>query len=218
MTTSSHDHGVPSVPPPSIPDTATCRAVEEFARRVSPPFLLHHVMRTHAFAVLAGAHAPAYDPELLYVGCLLHDLGLCESVPVTSRFEVDGADAAKEFLAEQGMDEAKIDIVWDAIALHTTEEIPQRKRPEIALVQTGAAIDVGVVPVDVLDAEAVAMVLDAWPRLGFKKAIVQVLLSRLRSNPAAAASHVVRDIAERHVHGFCSPNVCDVIDGAAFTS
>ena len=88
----------------AIPDSALCIAATDYARRVSDPFLFNHVMRTYAFGVIAGRRrAAACDAELLYIGCLLHDLGLSETVPVTARFQVDGADAAKAFLAAPGL-------------------------------------------------------------------------------------------------------------------
>lgn len=201
----------------AIPDSELCRAATDYARRVSDPYLFNHVMRTYAFGVIAGRRRPdPYDAELLYVGAVLHDLGLTDAVPVKERFEVDGADAAKAFLAEQGMDERRIDIVWDAIALHTTYAVPQRKQPEIALVQLGAAIDVGVVPLDLVSPDLVAEVLDAWPRLGFKQAIVAAMVNQFARDPRSAASPVVADIAERHVHGFTRPNICDAIANATF--
>lgn len=188
----------------------------EYARRVSPPFLFNHVMRTYAFATVVGARGPAYDEELLCVGCVLHDLGLCDSVPTSARFEVDGADAAKEFLAQQGMQESDIEIVWDAIALHTTAIIPQRRSPEVALVQVGAALDVGVMPLEMVDDAALEEILDQWPRLGFKKAIIELLARRLGADPRAAASHVISDVGCRHVEGFVAPNFCDIVEQAAF--
>jgi hypothetical protein len=207
----------PEIADIAIPDSELCRATTDYARRVSDPYLFNHVMRTYAFGALAGArHLRPYDTELLYVGCLLHDLGLCDHVPVKDRFEVDGADAAKQFLSEQGMDDRRIDIVWDAIALHTTYAVPQRKQPEIALVQLGAAIDVGVAPLDLILPDALEQILDTWPRLGFKQAIVDAMLHQMRRDPRSAASPVVTDIAERHLHGFRRPNIADAIAGAAF--
>lgn len=86
---------------------------------------------------------------------MLHDLGLTERFAnTTHRFEIAGAEAAKLFLSEQGWTDARIDIVWDAIALHSTVRIAQMKRPEIALVQAGAGLDVGVMPLDSIEPEA----------------------------------------------------------------
>lgn len=207
----------PTVTGVAIPDSEICIAATEYARRVSDPFLFNHVMRTYAFAAILGAAQPSpFDVELLYIGCVLHDLGLCDHVPVRQRFEVDGADAARQFLSERGMSDARIDIVWDAIALHTTFAIPQRKQPEIALVQLGAAIDVGVAPIDTLSPGLVEQIVDTWPRLGFKQAIVDAMLRQMDRDVRSAASPVVADIAARHIHGFQRPNICDAIETANF--
>ena len=124
------------------PDTAVCLAAMALARDHSPPFLFNHVMRTFAFGRDAGAlRSVQYDKEMLFLGCVLHDLGLIEKFIGENRFEVDGADAAADFLSRQGYSDRKIATIWDAIALHTTPGVPQRKQPEIALLQLGAGID-----------------------------------------------------------------------------
>ena len=58
------------------------------------------------------------------------------------RFEVDGANAARDFLRERGVDEAKIRTVWLGIALHTTPGVPEFLDPETALVTAGVETDV----------------------------------------------------------------------------
>jgi hypothetical protein len=66
---------------------------------VSPQFLYHHCVRTFLFAELTGQrHMMKYDRELLYLGALMHELGLTERFYGNQRFEVDGADAARLFL------------------------------------------------------------------------------------------------------------------------
>jgi len=91
-----------------------------------------------------------FDREVLCVSAVLHDLGLTMIAPVEVRFEIEGADLAKDFLARKGMSERHLEIVWDAIALHTTPEIPLRKCSEVALCQLGIAADLGIAPPDVI--------------------------------------------------------------------
>jgi hypothetical protein len=118
-------------------------------------------------------------------------------------------------LAGEGMADAEVELVWDAIALHTTMGVPPRKRPEVALVQLGAAIDVGYVSLDAVIAELPA-ILEAWPRLGFKSELVRYFDRLYERNPEAALqSPVAPDIIARR-HGVRSRNVCDVIAGAGF--
>jgi hypothetical protein len=82
---------------------------------------------------------------LLYIAALFHDLGLVHPYHTdTKRFEVDGADTASEFLRSRGIAEPKAELVWEAIALHTTPGIPQYMRPEIALTNAGVLGPVGI--------------------------------------------------------------------------
>lgn len=202
----------------AIPDSEICNAARDYAERVSEPFLFNHVMRTYVFGEIVGAKRGLKpDHELLFVAAVLHDLGITDVVPVKARFELEGADAAKEFLATRGMSDKNIDIVWKAIALHTTFAVPQNMRPEIALTQVGAAVDVGAMPLSALSEAVIAEILDAYPRLGFKQALVQAFLGLYEKNPAAAvASHIVADICDQHIADYQRPRFCNVIENAAF--
>jgi hypothetical protein len=194
------------------PDSALCQAATRFVERVSPPFLLHHVLRSYFYADLLGQRRKAvYDREVLYVATVLHDLGLTPVAPVRARFEIEGADAAKEFLVSQGADERTAELVWDAIALHTTSEIPQRKCPEIALCQLGIACDIRGIPPDLAADGLAAQVLDAYPDLDLRESLLAALVELYRKNPAASASHAVADACERRVPGFHRFNLCDVL-------
>ncbi len=199
------------------PDTALCSAAEEMARMASDPFLYNHVSRSYVFGALAArATGTQYDPELFYIAAMLHDLGLTETYMAEDRFEVDAADAAATFLAAQNVEQSRIDRVWDAIALHTTFSIPQKKSPEAALVQIGAGLDVGVIPHDHITPEVMEQVLDAYPRLGFKKAMEQALTRIYNAKPMTAMHNFGADVAHRHVPGFHQPHFCDVLHGADF--
>jgi hypothetical protein len=195
-----------------LPDSPLCQAATEFAERVSEPFLFHHVMRSYVYAELIGQRRKAsYDREVLYVATVLHDLGLTSVAPVQARFEIEGADAAKEFLAGQGMDDRTTELVWDAIALHTTSEIPLRKATEIALCHLGIASDIRGAPADVAAAGLPALVLEVFPDLDLKEGLLAALVGLYQKNPAASASHAVADACERRVPGFRRFNLCDVL-------
>lgn len=201
-----------------IPDSALCQATIAFARSVSTPCLFHHVMRTHGFGALAGAaRGMRYDEERFFVAAVLHDLGLSEMATGADRFEIEGADLAKEFLARQGMADPDIDVVWDAIALHTSVGLAQRKGAEAALVQIGAGIDVGFIPVEMIDGPELDQLLSEWPRLDFKAAFPQLFVELLAKNPAAASSPVTASVCASHVPGFAhAPDITEVIRAAAF--
>ncbi|MEA2224158.1 MAG: hypothetical protein QOH83_2534, partial [Solirubrobacteraceae bacterium] len=128
----------------AIPDTRLAREATELIRSVESDLLYNHSLRVYAFGALQGARRGlSYDPELLFVGAMFHDIGLVEGHrSAHDRFEVDGANAAREFLAGNGITGDALRIVWDAIALHTTPGIPEHKEPEVALVTAGVELDV----------------------------------------------------------------------------
>ena len=199
-----------------LPDTPLCQAATQFARSVSDPYLFHHVMRSFVYADWIGQlRRWTYDRETLYVATVLHDLGLTSLAPVRERFEIEGADAAKVFLAKQGADERMLDLVWDAIALHTTAEIPLRKSPEVALCQLGIGCDIRGLPGDSSDDPVTAEVLKAYPWLGLDEALLNDLVGLYRKNPVASASHAVADACERRVEGFRRFNLCEVLGNRA---
>lgn len=195
-----------------VPDSALCQAALELAQRVSEPFLFHHVIRSSLYADWFGRRRKlAYDRELLSVSTLLHDLGLTAIAPARARFEIEGADAAKEFLVRQGMAERSVEVAWDAIALHTTAEIPLRKGAEVALCHLGVACDIRGVPGDAEADAFIAEVLNACPRLDLHELLIETLVGLYRKNPAAAVSHAVADACERRVPGFRRFNLCDAL-------
>src|SRR3984893_12765504 len=117
-----------------VVDTSLVREAIELARTSSEPYLFNHVMRSWLFGVVLSAGAElAPDPELLAVSAVLHDLGLTDRYAAADRFEVDGANAARTFLKARGISEQQLQIVWDAIALHTTPTIARHKEPELQM-------------------------------------------------------------------------------------
>lgn len=202
------------------PDTAVCTAAMELARDHSPPFLFNHAVRTFAFGRAAGAVGGAsagahYDEEVFFLGAVLHDLGLAERFVGADRFEVDGADAAAEFFSRRGYPDAKIAVVWDAIALHTTLSVPQRKPPEIALVHLGAGIDVGAIPRALVTPAAVEAILAEYPRLGFKRAFLNAMGAVVRRKPMTGVLNLMGDVG-RAQEQLTIPSFCDVVMGAEF--
>lgn len=134
----------------SLPTTDLAEKALGLARRIESPAVFHHSVRTYLYGRLLGGQQGIhpvrdYDDELLFLGCVLHDSGLSEEGNGESRFDLDGADLAARFLTEQGLAEDRVEVVWDAIALHLSD-VAARKRPEIALVNAGAGFDLGAGP------------------------------------------------------------------------
>src|SRR5437016_13618487 len=149
-----------------IPDSKLARGATDLLREHGSALLLAHSLREFLFGAIRGRHRDLkVDHELLYFGAVFHDLGLTAKYRSRDhRFEVDSANAARDFLRANGIDESAAGVVWDAIALHTTPEIPWHKRPELALVTGGGAGDVrGDGPDEVPGGDRDA-VLSAYPR------------------------------------------------------
>src|SRR6266849_4965628 len=124
-----------------VPDTVLVRDAIDLSRSASEPFLFNHVMRSWLFGILLSEGAKP-DPELLAVSAVLHDLGLTDRYTAENRFEVDGANAARAFLKDRGISTQQTQVVWDAIALHTTPSIALHKEPEVVMTHSGITVDV----------------------------------------------------------------------------
>jgi hypothetical protein len=174
-------------------------------------------MRSWLFGVLLAEGAkPAPDPELLAVSAILHDLGLTDRYSAQERFEVDGANAARSFLNERGIPAHQIQLVWDAIALHTTRSIALHKEPEVAMTHSGISVDVIGAGLDLIPQDKVRAVLAEFPRLAMKKQFQERLCSLVRQKPATSYDNVLRDIGTRYVVGYTAPTFADFLENAPF--
>ena len=127
-----------------VPDTQIISRAVTYARQNSEPYLFNHVMRSWLFAAtIAEQRQVAYDAEILAVATLLHDLGLTKAVSGPLRFEVEGANAAREFAQSEGVDERRTQLIWDSVALNSTPSLGLYKEVEVALCTTGIALDWG---------------------------------------------------------------------------
>jgi len=202
----------------SIPDSKLAREITEVVRDTETPLLFHHSSRVYYFGALAGKHRGLkFDPELLYAGAMFHDMGLTRQHSTDERFEVDGANAARDFLRRHGISQADIDTVWTAIALHTTPGIPQHMHPVIALVTAGVEMDVlGLTYPEYSEAEREAVV-TAYPRTKhFKEDIIQAFYDGIKHRPDTTFGNVKADvIADKEPH-FHRGNFCSVIRGSAW--
>ncbi|WP_323369080.1 HD domain-containing protein [Streptomyces alkaliterrae] len=174
-----------------LPRTELTACALRFVADAEPGFLYRHSVRSYLFArAVADAQelrpGVDYDDELVFLGCVLHDLGLSEQGNGDQRFEVDGADLAARFLREHGVDEARVAVVWDAVALHTSDGIAHRKGPEVALTQAGAAVDVLGRGGERLPPGFADRVHAAFPRGDLAYAITEAIIAQARENPAKA--------------------------------
>lgn len=192
------------------------RAATDLSRSVSPPYLFNHAVRTFLFASLIGrALGQKFDEEVLYLACVLHDLGLTERFEGDLPFEIQGAEAARHFLQKQAYAQGRSAIVWDGIAMHAST-IGAYKQPEIALVGQGAAADVIEPDFSQIQKNDIEKIVKAFPRLKFKEAFVKTCADVVREHPRGASSSFMRDIRERYAPDFHPRNFCDRVKQAPF--
>lgn len=193
-----------------IPDSKIAREAAELVRAHESDLLYNHSIRVFLFGAMAGVRQNLkFDPELLYVASLFHDLGLVDHYHTeTKRFEVDGADAAREFLRSRGIPEPKADLVWEAIALHTTPGIPQFMRPEIALTNAGVLVDVVGIGYHEYTPEQRDQVIAAFPRGDFKKDFIEAQTCSALKKPVTTFGTVNFDYIEDRDPTFPKPNAC----------
>jgi hypothetical protein len=201
-----------------IPDSKLAREATELVRDCESPLLFHHSVRVYLWGSLRGRHRGwSFDPELLYLGAMFHDVGLTEKHRTANdRFELDSANAARRFLQTHGVPEQAIELVWDAIALHTTPEIPWQKKPEVALVTAGVELDVMGLGFDEVPDEIKAQVLAAHPREHFKAGIVQAFADGFKHKPASTFGTVNADVLAKMSPGFKPINFCDLLAASRF--
>jgi len=201
-----------------VTNTPLVRDAIDLSRSLLEPFLFNHVMRSWLFGILLSEGAqPAPDPELLAVSAVLHDLGLTDRYTAENRFEVDGANAARAFLKDRGISTQQTQVVWDAIAFHTTPTLALHKEPEVAMTHSGIAVDVLGVGLDRIPQDKQRAVLTEFPRLAFKNQFQACLCNVVRRKPATSFDNVLRDFGSRYVEGFAPPNFADVVANAPFS-
>ncbi|MFF8640619.1 MULTISPECIES: HD domain-containing protein [unclassified Streptomyces] len=196
-----------------VPDSVLAKEATELVRDTADELIFHHSRRVYLFGALQGnRRGLSYDAELLYVGAMFHDLGLTEKHRTsTRRFEIDGAEDAKEFLLARGVTEDAARVVWEAIALHTTPEIPTYMAPEIALVTAGVELDVLGIGYDDIADEQRAAVVAAHPRPDFKRRILQAFNDGIAHRPDTTFGNIKADVLARYTEGYVRPNFVDVI-------
>ncbi|MER6978171.1 HD domain-containing protein [Streptomyces carpinensis] len=187
-----------------IPETAAVAEATAFLRETTGPLLFHHSRRVFLFGSLhARALGLRPDPELLYLSAMFHDTGLLTPFSDTEqRFELDGADHARKFLLDRGFPEGSAEVVWTAIALHTTPGIPGRMGPETAATNYGVLTDAVGWGLDGLDGGQVDEIIAAHPRGDFKKEFLQVFVEGLKDRPDTTYGTVNADVLEHFVPGF----------------
>ncbi|MGJ7486000.1 HD domain-containing protein [Variovorax sp. LT2P21] len=203
-----------------IPDSKIAREATEFIRDTESALLFHHSVRVFYWAGLTGVRRGlTFDAELLYTASMFHDLGLTARYESSQlRFEVDGANAARDFLQGHGISPSDIETVWNAVALHTTPGIPQFMRPEIALLQAGAGMDVAGRGYEQFTDAQREGVIAAFPReADFQHGIIDAFYQGMKHRPDSTFGTFNDDFLAFKDPGFQPINLCTVILSSPWT-
>ncbi|HEY5049961.1 MAG TPA: HD domain-containing protein [Acidothermaceae bacterium] len=177
---------------PGLPDSPPARAALDLIRANESAAIANHSIRTFLFGMLMADHRGVtdFDPALLFFSCVLHDIGLSELGNRTQRFEVDGADVAADFLAEQGVSAVDRGLVWEAIALHTSGGIAERRGPVTDLTRRGVGMDFGRDVECVSDAQA-ALIHAVYPRLSIERVLADEIVGQAQARPEKAPRYSI---------------------------
>ncbi len=175
---------------PALPSSPTARAALDLVLANESAPIANHSVRAFLFATLIAEHRGVtdFDPSLLFFSCVLHDIGLSELGNRTQRFEVDGADVAADFLAELGFSAVDRDTVWEAIALHTSAGIAERRGPVTELTRRGIGADFGR-DTDFVSDEQATLIHAAYPRLSMERALVDEIVAQAQGRPEKAVRY-----------------------------
>jgi hypothetical protein len=187
---------------PALPDTPLAATAIEYVRACEIEPAVNHSIRSYLFATLLAQHegmlpGADFDAGLLFCACVLHDLSTSPLASGTQRFELDGADMAAVFLTGNGIGAADVDLVWEAIALHSTPGIPERRGPIARLTRIGVAMDFGFFSEFIGDEQGRA-IHDRYPRLNMATALIDEIIRHAARGPLNAlgpsvAAEVIRD-------------------------
>lgn len=203
----------------SVPDTPLVQKALDYARRDCKPYLFNHVVRSWLFATRLGQlQGIEHDAEVVAVGTLLHDITLNERFDGPRRFEVEGADLARTFARQGGVDERRAQLIWDSVALNSTPSIGLYKEAEVALCTAGICLDVVGLQYELVPAEDIARIVEEFPRLEMKRRMVRCFCHIAETRPETTYDNFIRDFGERYVFGYRArvPSSDDLVSNAPF--
>jgi hypothetical protein len=200
----------------TVIDTPLIGRAMHYARTYSEPYLFNHAVRSWLFAVrLAQLQGIPHDEEVVALGCLLHDLGLTEGFTGSKRFEIEGADAARTFAREQGLEGRRLQLIWDSVALNSTPSIALYKETEVALCTAGTGVEFGF-QYDRIPPNEMKGILTAFPRLEMKRRFADSVCRIVHTRPDTTYDNFARDFGERFVPGYQPRSTVDYLMNAPF--
>ena len=175
-----------------VPDSAIARRAGDLIADVEPGFLVNHSVRAYAWAVeLAWHDALEFDPEILYVSALLHDIGLVADYDIGGCFEIDGAVAAERFALDHHQAPDRARAIHDAIAMHMLADVPPGSTSEVVLLNDSTGVDVTGYRIADVRPSAIPQVLAAYPRLEFKQGFAAMFVDQATRKPTCRVAEMV---------------------------
>ena len=195
-----------------VPAGPLAEAALSIARSSESASVANHSLRSYYFAELLAAHEgclddAAYDRDLLFAATVMHDLGAGRLAKGEARFEVEGADLAAAVLREHGVAAPDADRVWEAIALHTSPGIAERRGLLAYLTREGIGIDFGR-RWEIVSAWA-PQIHAACPRLRMVPSLVEAIVAQAARSPAAAPRYSIGGelLRERQANGITTMEI-----------
>jgi len=191
---------------PELPTDPIASAALELARSTESESVLNHSVRSYLWAVLLAEHENVtsdadYDPVLLFAATVMHDLGVGSRASGQQRFEIEGADLAAELLVAHAVSNNDVDRVWEAIAIHTSPGIAERRGLLAYLTREGIGIDFGR-QADIVRNQQQAIHAH-YPRLARVRSLVDAIVEHAARSEAAAPRYSIPGelLHERRQHG-----------------
>jgi HD domain-containing protein len=203
---------------PGVPDTQLTREATGLLHEFSTPLLINHSHRVFFWANELGRQTgEPFDAELLFVCAAFHDLGLLKKFSsADDRFEVDSANAVRQFLEHHDVPAARIQVAWDAISLHTTPGIAAYKPLEVELLYNGVGLDVLGIGYEQLPKDLRKKIIDQYPRINFKQDIAKAFLGGFESKTQTTEGTCNEDICSYFIRNYQRSNFYEQIQNSPF--
>ncbi|WP_026701621.1 HD domain-containing protein [Salibacterium aidingense] len=197
----------------TIPDSKMVQDAQDIVHDYGNELIWNHSNRVYLFGAIKGLQDDVpFDYELLYVSALFHDLGLTPTYSSPNkRFEVDGANAAREFLSAYNLNNEKTQLVWDSIALHTTIGVAEYKESNVALLYHGVGMDVMGDNFDQFSEDVRKVITTKFPRKNFKRNILEAFYEGLRHKPETTFGNIKADVISHFDPHYQHANFCSCV-------
>lgn len=200
----------------SLPDNDLCSAALDLMLGVSPTVIANHNIRSYLFArelaAAKGLRSGAdYDDELVFLSCILHDLGVTDLGAGEQRFEADGADAAARFLRAHDVTEDRVTTVWQCIALHSSVGLANRFGAEQSVTFFGISLDIDGREKGLLHDGFAERVHTRWPRHDVGYALASAIAEGAQNNPAKAPPFTLPAHLHQLINGGASPTFFELV-------